>query len=95
MNIYISIPRQGGNGDSTERLYEAIRVLQGQYKRGSEFYYPTCSSDESFERLDLGLSIIRLLMCDGVHFVQGWEQDKACRIEHEICKTYGIKIWKD
>ena len=88
MNIYISAPRRGRTDTFTERICKIIGVLQGQY-------YPTRSSDESLERLDLGLSITRLLMCDGAHFTQCWENDKACRIEHEICKVYGIKIWKD
>ena len=95
MNIYISIPRMGSDDAFKERIYKVIGVLQGQYERGGIFYYPTCSSDESLERLDLGLSITRLLTCDGAHFISGWEKDKACRIEHEICKVYGIKIWKD
>ncbi len=95
MNIYISIPRRGSKNAFIKRAHEIIRVLQGQYERGSDFRYPTFSLDEDLKRLDLGLSITRLLMCEGAHFAQGWEQDKACRIEHEICKVYGIKIWKD
>nr|DAT73273.1 MAG TPA: protein of unknown function (DUF4406) [Caudoviricetes sp.] len=95
MNIYVSAPRRGMTDTFTERICKIIGVLQGQYEKGSNFYYPTRSSDESLERLDLGLSITRLLMCEGAHFAQGWEQDKACWIEHEICKVYGIKIWKD
>lgn len=95
MNIYISIPRMGSENASIERAHEIIKVLQGQYERGNDFYYPTCSSDESLERLDFGLSVTRLLMSDGAHFAQGWKQDKACRIEHEICEVYGIKILED
>lgn len=95
MNIYISIPRIGSGDAFKERVYEVIKVLQGQYKKGSDFRYPTCSLDEDLKRLDLGLSITRLLVCDGAHFTSGWEQDKAYRIEHKICEDYGIKIWKD
>lgn len=95
MNIYISIPRMGSGDAFTERIYEVIRVLRGKYEIGSDFYFPTHYSDESLEGMDLGLSISRLLMCDGAHFTSGWKNDKACRIEHEICKAYGIKIWKD
>lgn len=95
MNIYISAPRRGRTDTFIERICKIIGVLQGQYEKGGNFYYPTRSSDESLERLDLGLSVTRLLMCDGVHFTSGWEKDKACQIEHEVCKTYGIKIWKD
>lgn len=95
MNIYISIPRQGNRNTFTERAHEIIRVLQGQYERGSDFRYPTRSLDEDLKRFGLGLSITRLLMCDVAHFAQGWEYDKACRIEHKICEDYGIKIWKD
>ena len=95
MNIYISIPRIGSGDAFKERVYEVIRVLQGKYEKGSNFYYPTLTSYESLEGMDLGPSISRLLMCDGAHFTSDWENDKACRIEHEVCKVYGIKIWKD
>lgn len=95
MNIYISMPRRGSKKAFIKRAHEIIRVLQGQCERGSDFRYPTCSLDKDLKRLDLGLSITRLLLCDGAYFTSGWEQDKACRIEHKICEDYGIKIWKD
>lgn len=28
---------------------------------------------------------------DAVYFVDGWRDARGCRIEHEICKEYGIK----
>lgn len=95
MNIYISIPRIGSDDAFKERIYEVIRMLRGKYEIWSDFYFPTHYSDESLEGMDLGLSIGRLLTCDGAHFTSGWKKDKACRIEHEICKTYGIKILED
>ena len=95
MNIYVSAPRRGMTDTFTERICKFIGVLQGQYEMGSDFRYPTFSLDKDLKRLDLGLSITRLLLCDGAHFTSGWEQDKACLIEHEICKTYGIKILED
>lgn len=28
---------------------------------------------------------------DAVYFADGWEQNRGCRIEHQICMEYGIK----
>ena len=28
---------------------------------------------------------------DAVYFVDGWKEARGCRIEHQICKEYGIK----
>ena len=28
---------------------------------------------------------------DAVYFVDGWREARGCRIEHQICKEYGIK----
>lgn len=40
----------------------------------------------------LGRTIMNWLhSVDAVYFVDGWRDARGCRIEHEICKEYGIK----
>lgn len=40
----------------------------------------------------LGRTILNWLhSVDAVYFVDGWRDARGCRIEHEICKEYGIK----
>lgn len=40
----------------------------------------------------LGEAIKKLGDCDMCYFVKGWQNYKGCKIEMEVCKTYGIKV---
>lgn len=31
-------------------------------------------------------------LCDAVIFAKGWESERGCKIEHEVAKSYGLKI---
>ena len=37
--------------------------------------------------------IEHMCMCSAVYFTSGWEQARGCRIEHEVAKAYGVKIF--
>jgi len=39
----------------------------------------------------LSKSIRSMVEVDAVYFVDGWRDARGCRIEHEVCKEYGIK----
>jgi len=40
----------------------------------------------------LGRTIMTFLhQVDAVYFADGWREARGCRIEHQICKEYGIK----
>lgn len=39
----------------------------------------------------LSKSIRSIVEVDAVYFVDGWIEARGCRIEHEVCKEYGIK----
>ena len=39
----------------------------------------------------LSKSIQAMVEVDAVYFVDGWREARGCRIEHQICKEYGIK----
>lgn len=38
----------------------------------------------------LGLSLEEMSRCDAVCFVDGWENARGCKIEHEVAKAYGL-----
>lgn len=40
--------------------------------------------------LYLGTAIQRLGICNAAFFVGDWKNARGCRIEHEVCKEYGI-----
>ena len=94
MGIYISLPRKGRREDFKEVVSDAMMAIQEKYGK-VKFRYPAYSSKEKLEALELGLSIACLTLCDSVYFANSWKLDKACLIEHEICKAYGIKILED
>lgn len=94
MKIYISLPRKGRREDFEEVVSEAMIAIQDKYGK-VKFQYPDYSSKETLETLELGLSIACLALCDSAYFANSWKLDKACLIEHEICKVYGIKILED
>lgn len=40
----------------------------------------------------LARAIDKLADADEVCFMNGWDKARGCKIEHQICKEYGIKI---
>jgi hypothetical protein len=43
----------------------------------------------------LGMSLLLLSKADAAYFIDGWEDARGCRIEHDCCEAYGIEIIKD
>lgn len=41
----------------------------------------------------LGRSISMLSFCDAIIFADGWRKAKGCRIEWEVAKEYGLKVY--
>jgi hypothetical protein len=40
----------------------------------------------------LARSITAIADVDKVVFMHGWDKARGCKIEHEVCKQYGIEI---
>lgn len=40
----------------------------------------------------LAKSIEKMSLCHTVYFSKGWENDRGCKIEHEVAKQYGLEI---
>ncbi len=43
----------------------------------------------------LGKSIMAMADVEAVYFLKGWENARGCKIEHEVAKQYGIKIFHE
>ena len=41
----------------------------------------------------LSRAILNLGKCDEAVFGNGWKDARGCKIEYEVCKNYGIKIY--
>lgn len=68
--------------DSLEHLgYKVVNTL---------FDLPESQSLDNPMVYYLGEAIKKMAACSCVLFMPGWENARGCRIEHEICKEYGI-----
>ena len=43
----------------------------------------------------LGQSIRKMSMCDEIFFYGKWRDFRGCRMEHEACELYGLKVLED
>ena len=98
MTIFISQPMEGKTKEEIQRTREkTIRKLKEKYPE-EELYFPETYFYFNFDFLNyspvwfLGRDIQLLAAADAIYFVEGWENYKGCKIEHEISKLYGIKI---
>lgn len=93
MKVMISLPM---NGHSDEDIRKRIQLLTEKF---SKLHIDVVDSFITEEKVCnhpnvyyLGRSIMQFLSdVDAVYFDNGWEQARGCRIEHEVCKQYGIK----
>lgn len=40
----------------------------------------------------LGESLKLMSQCDVVYFLDGWEQARGCKIEHDVAAAYGLEV---
>ena len=94
MVIYISQPRENVDSlDFENETNEIIHELDERYGKAHTYYVHSRSPE--FALIDLGNALHGLTGCKYAYFAPGWENDKACQIEHDICVNFGIKILKD
>lgn len=96
MKIFISQPMR----DKTEEeiLTERNKIINKvKAHLGEDTEFIDLINDEKLYTKNkpvwhLGKSIQLLSQADGAVFVKGWKNARGCRLEHEICKYYGIPI---
>lgn len=93
MKVMISLPM---NGHSDEDVRKRIQLLTEKF---SKLHIDVVDSFITEEKecnhpnvYYLGRTIMQFLSdVDAVYFDNGWNNARGCRIEHEVCKQYGIK----
>ena len=95
--IYISQPREGRSWQDFELEAEMIKdELDKKYGKCNTYYSNfRLTKDTSLIVIEFGNAIRDLIGSKCAYFAPGWEKDKSCRIEHDICEAYGIEIIKD
>ncbi|MBF1283344.1 MAG: hypothetical protein HXM93_02250 [Oribacterium parvum] len=96
MDIYISQPMEGREkAECDKELANVATALEKEYKnKRIGFFFRTCTDDRYLKMFDFFRNVFFLGESKAVYFVDGWEKDKLCRIEREICETFNLNIIK-
>lgn len=96
MDIYISQPMEGREkAECDKELVDVTAALRRKYKnKRLGFFFRTCTDDRDFQMFDFFRNVFFLGEAKAVYFVDGWEKDKLCRIEREICEAFNLSIIK-
>lgn len=94
MKIMISQPMRGRTEKQIRK--ERENIIKELEKRGYEIV-DTIFTEEAPKDCDtaiwyLAKSIDAIGKVDAVMFMNGWQDARGCKIEHEICKQYGKDI---
>lgn len=95
--VFISQPM---NGKSNEEIYAERRDLAKKLEDKGYMINDSILKDTPPEGIHepifyLGQSLILLSLSDCVYFMDGWDQARGCKIEHEVAKEYGLPIIHD
>ena len=93
MRVYISQPWHGLTQEEIERRRNKVEETLLAY---GHTIAPVVKTDEPLkDRLDslfrLGVGIMTLSSCDAIYMMAGWEDARACRLEHAAAEEYGIQ----
>ena len=95
MKVMISQPMAGKNDSDVKNIRE--EVTEKLKEMHIEVVDSFCTQDAPSDVYNppvyyLGRTIANCMhSVDAVYFVDGWREARGCRIEHQICKEYGIK----
>ena len=94
MRIYISGPITNRLDTAYERFGDAeIQIKALGHKPVNPFaiaaYLPDDFSHSEFMRVDMVL----MELCDGVYFMDGWQESEGCRIERARAEAWGLAIF--
>lgn len=95
MKVMISQPMAGKNDADVKAIRDEL--IEKFKRMHIEVVESFCSKDAPAGVYNpsvyrLGKTIANWLhSVDAVYFVDGWREARGCRIEHQICKEYGIK----
>ena len=95
--IYISQPRERRSWQDFELEADRIKdELDEKYGKYNTYYSsPRLTEQTNLKLIEFENAMHGLIGSNYAYFAPGWERDKACQIEHDICEAYGIEILKD
>lgn len=93
MRVMISQPAGELTEERTQARAQMIAKLEAEgHKVWGELPQRLPTPNGVNEELwQLGCRLLDIATADAVYFMDGWAQDKTCRLEYEACALFGIK----
>lgn len=96
MKVMVSQPRR--NVTEQEFIINKTNAIKEIESLGHTYVKPCIRAHEASRIKNMHVYYLsRALLCisdvDAVYFLNGWDKVNSCKLEHEICKTYGIPIY--
>lgn len=95
MKVFISQPMRGKSNEEIllerKQMIERVNEVATEKPEVIDSFFENAPA-EANPLWFLGKSIELLSAADVAVFAKGWEDARGCRIEHECCVQYGVKI---
>lgn len=95
MKVFISQPMRGKSNEEIlserKQMIEKVNEIATEKPEVIDSFFENAPA-EANPLWFLGKSLELLSTADVAVFAKGWEEARGCRIEHECCVQYGIKI---
>lgn len=91
MRVMISQPAEGTGEEQVRARAKVIAELEGEGHEvwGEPYQQVPTPNGVNEELWHLGRVLQDMAAADAVYFMDGWEEDRRCRLEYEACKLYG------
>ena len=96
IKVFISQPMHGLSDEYIKTVREfAKEDIEDQFDGNAKVLNTLIEFNSHSPIYNLGKSIEMLSKADYAYFCPGWQDYRGCRIEHQICVDYDIKIMRD
>ena len=74
---------------------ELVKQLEADGFEVVDTVFPDFSNQGNIPLKYLAKSLEFIADVDYVYFMNGWEEARGCKIEHQVCVDYGVEILRD
>jgi hypothetical protein len=94
--IIISQPMRGKNEELLRQEREQlVEELESKGYEVVDTIFPGFVSEGNIPLKYLAKALECISDVDAVYFMDGWQDARGCRIEHQVCVDYSIEILRD
>lgn len=95
--VMISQPMKGRSNEEiiAEREPVVKELLEKGYETIDTVFADSPEEAQSAPVWYLSKSIEAMSKVDAMYFMEGWEEARGCKLEHQIAEAYGIEIIGD